>query len=77
MKPSSRLELVIPGRTRRRELGDAEPGRDGVREQPGIVHRGQLDEARAVAEAARRRARGAHREPGLADAARPGDGDQP
>ncbi|MDX6419995.1 MAG: hypothetical protein QOG28_4615 [Trebonia sp.] len=59
------------------ELGERKPGRDRVREQPGIAHPRQLDQVHAVAETVGRLARHPHREPGLADPASPGDGDEP
>jgi hypothetical protein len=57
--------------------GQSEAGRDGVRQQLGIVQPGQLDQARAIGELAGQLSRGAQRDTGLADAAGAGDRDQP
>ena len=56
---------------------DAEHAGHHGHEQPGLGDRGELGEAGTVGEARGRLGRGAQREPGLADAARPGDRDQP
>ncbi len=50
---------------------------DRVRHQPRVAHPGQLDQAGTVGEAWLRPGRRPQRQPGLADAGRPGHGDQP
>ena len=51
--------------------------RDLAEDQPGVLDRGQVDEDDAVGEARRRLAGHREGEPGLADARRAGEGEQP
>ena len=62
---------------RRRRLGQAECGDDLRHHERRLAHRRQVDGAGATGELRRLAVQQLHREPGLADPAGPGDGDQP